>query len=59
MNLNPVDIVIGLIWIYFLFTGIKSGFILQLAQIISIVVLSIQAKKNSVANSSRYKLINL
>ncbi|MAJ45303.1 MAG: hypothetical protein CMF96_11255 [Candidatus Marinimicrobia bacterium] len=38
MNLNPVDIVIGLIWIYFLFTGIKSGFILQLAQIISIVV---------------------
>ena len=38
MNLNPVDIAIGLIWIYFLFTGLKSGFILQLAQIVSIVI---------------------
>ena len=37
MNLNPIDIVIGLIWTYFLIKGLRSGFILQLAQIISIV----------------------
>ena len=38
MNLNPVDILIAILWIYFIFRGFKTGFILQLAQIISIIV---------------------
>ena len=37
MTLNPIDVVITIIWIYFIYTGFKSGFILQLAQIISII----------------------
>ena len=37
MNLNPIDILIAIFWIYFIFRGFKTGFILQLAQIVSII----------------------
>jgi membrane protein required for colicin V production len=37
MNFNPVDILISVIWFYFIYRGYKSGFILQLAHIISII----------------------
>jgi membrane protein required for colicin V production len=37
MNLNPVDIIIALIWLYFIYRGYRTGFILQLAQITSII----------------------
>jgi len=37
MNINPIDIFIALIWIYFIYRGYKTGFILQLAQITSII----------------------
>ena len=43
MNLNPVDITFILIWIFFIYRGYKMGFIMQLAQIVSIIVAYISA----------------
>ena len=37
MNLNPIDILISLILMYYIFSGFRSGFIKQFVQIISII----------------------
>ena len=55
MNINPIDIVIGLIWAYFLIKGFKSGFILQLGQIISIIAGYISA---NIFHTDVYEIIS-